>query len=137
MRTLSFLAFCTSGMLTGCTTHYLHRQAEPLTTRQVEIISEPPGARIEVNDNYIGDAPITTTFRCSPDGRFVENTMIRALPTQPGDYYVQSKLFFGGFSSYSAFGNDSINTLNDTIPSRLYFDMRRAPVSRDINLSIP
>jgi hypothetical protein len=75
----------------------------PATTRQVEILSEPPGARIEVNDNYIGDTPITTTFQCSPDGRFLETTSIRALPTQPGDY-VQFKFFFGGYPTYSAFG---------------------------------
>ena len=46
----------------------------PAITRQVEILSEPPGARVEVNDNYIGDAPITTTFHCSSDGRFLETT---------------------------------------------------------------
>jgi hypothetical protein len=53
---------------------------EQLTTRQVEVLSEPPGARIEVNGNYIGDTPITTTLQCSPDGRFLEHTTIRALP---------------------------------------------------------
>ena len=60
-------------------------------------------------------------MRCSPDGRFLENTTIRALPTQPGDY-VQAKLFFGGY-----FGN----TLNDRIPSRICFDMHLGgPASR-------
>jgi hypothetical protein len=28
-------------------------------TKKVEILSDPAGARIEVNDNYVGDAPIT------------------------------------------------------------------------------
>ena len=60
-------------------------------------------------------------LRGSPDGRFLENTTIRALPTQPGDY-VQAKLFFGGY-----FGN----TLNDRIPSRIFFDMHLGgPASR-------
>ena len=109
-------------------------QVAPPTTRQVEILSEPPGARIEVNDNYIGDAPITTPFRCEADGRFIENTTIRALPKQPGDY-VQSKLFFGGYSSYAPFGNYFANNRNDTIPARI-FDMRLGPVNRDINVNV-
>jgi hypothetical protein len=103
-----------------------------MSTRQVEILSEPPGARIEVNDNYIGDTPITTTLQCSPDGRFLETTSIRALPTQPGDY-VQSKFFFGGYPAYSAFGGyPANNNLNDAI----FFDMRLGPVNRDINVNV-
>ena len=102
---------------------------------RLRFLSEPSGARIEVNDNYIGDTPITTTLRCSPDGRFIENTTIRALPTQPGDY-VQSKLFYGGYSSNNSFGSYSDNTLDNTIPSRVFFDMRLGPVGRDINVNI-
>ena len=98
-----------------------------MSTRQVEILSEPPAARIEVNDNYIGDTPITTTLQCSPDGRFLEHTTIRALPTVPGDY-VQSKFFYGGFS-YS-------HQLNNSILSRVFFDMRPGPVSPDINVNV-
>jgi PEGA domain len=83
------------------------------TTRQVEILSEPPGARIEVNHNYIGEAPITTTFQCSLDGRFLETTIIRALPTRPGGY-VQSKLFFVARPLYSPLGGYSADSTHDT-----------------------
>jgi hypothetical protein len=108
----------------------------PATTRQIEILSEPPSARIEVNDNYIGDAPITTTFQCSFDRRFLETTRIRALPTHPGDY-VQSKFFSGGYPTYSAFGGYSAaSNLNDSIPARIFFDMRLGPVSPDINVNV-
>ena len=143
------------GVIGWVNAHYLKRLAPPKTTagshlsasevaaynasmstRQVEILSEPPGARIEVNDNYIGDTPITTTLQCSPDGRFLETTSIRALPTQPGDY-VQSKLFFGGFPQYSAFGGYAANNnLNNAIPARIFFDMRLGPVNRDINVNV-
>jgi len=80
-KALSALALIVLLMLAACSTQYgrsrqriapyravatnttpVAAQAVPATTRQVEIISEPPGARIEVNDNYIGDAPITNTF---------------------------------------------------------------------------
>jgi PEGA domain. len=107
-----------------------------VSTRQVEILSEPPGARIEVNDDYIGDTPITTTFECDIDGRFMEITSIRALPTQPGDY-VQSKLFFGGYLNHARFAaNYSPSTLNNKIPARIFFDMRLGPVSSDINVNV-
>jgi hypothetical protein len=57
---------------------------------------------------------------CGVHPTFLENTTIRALPTQPGDY-VQANLFFGGY-----FGN----TLN-RIPSRIFFDMHLGgPASR-------
>ena len=105
-------------------------------TRQVEIISEPPDARIEINDNYIGDAPIMATFQCEADGRFIENMRIGALPTQPG-HYVQFKLFFGGYLIHARFAaNYTASTLNDNIPSRIFFDMRLGPVSRDINVNV-
>jgi hypothetical protein len=29
------------------------------TTKAVQILSHPPGAKIEINDNYIGEAPMT------------------------------------------------------------------------------
>ena len=121
-KALAAIALVALLMLTACSTQYgrsrqrmvpsravAQRTASavaapvaPATTRQVEIISEPPGARIEINDNYIGDAPIMTTFQCEADGRFIENTRIRALPTQPG-HYVQSKLFFGGYLTHARF----------------------------------
>ena len=103
-----------------------------MSTRQVEILSEPPAARIEVNDNYIGDTPITTTLQCSPDGRSLETTSIRALPTQPGDY-VQSKFFLADIPRTLYPAN---NNLNDAIPARIFFDMRLGPVNRDINVNV-
>ena len=98
------------------------------TTKNIQILSEPPGARIEVNDDYIGDAPCTVQVRCDPAGRFYPNTRIRALPVGYG--YVQSKFFTG----YGEMGNRYLES--DSIPSRIFFDMRLGPVSPDINVNV-
>ena len=53
-------------------------QAQP-AIKPIEIISDPPGARIEVNDDYVGDAPIVVTVS-RDDGHFKNQTVIRAMP---------------------------------------------------------
>ncbi len=70
--------------------------------RKIEILSEPPGARIEVNDDYVGDTPATISVPCTPDGRFTEATVICAMPTRPGDY-MQTKVFSGGYVGYGLY----------------------------------
>ena len=72
-------------MLTACSTQYGREAARapshavaqrtapavaaavaPEMTRQVEIISEPPGARIEINDAAFGKLPIVDGGRVKP-----------------------------------------------------------------------
>lgn len=92
--------------------------------QRVQILSDPPGARIEINGDYIGDAPLTVnipTYR----GRFREITKIRALPRRPGQY-TQSKVFSGGFTMIP----------NDAVPSRIFFDMSLGPASPEINVNV-
>jgi hypothetical protein len=92
------------------------------STKKVEIVSEPAGARIEVNDDYVGDAPITIEI-LDGGGQFTKDTVIRALPTEGGDY-IQHKLFFGKVEGpyYQHAG--------DQIPSRILFDMRSGYAQR-------
>lgn len=78
---------------------------------EVPVVSEPPGARIEVNGNYIGDAPLTIRM-LGINGRVAEDYILRALPVESGSWtqataYVHSKT---GESS--------------PVPSRIAFDMR-------------
>ena len=80
----------------------------------VQIISDPPGARIEVNDDYVGDTPLEIKV-AQHNGNFVNDTTIRAIPIQQGEY-VQSKYFSGTF-------------LPAAIPSRILFDMGLQPVA--------
>jgi hypothetical protein len=59
--------------------------------KTIQIISDPPGARIEVNDDYVADAPISITVP-TDRAKFTKVTIIRATPTLQGKY-VQSKHF--------------------------------------------
>ena len=96
--------------------------------KKVEVISEPAGARIEVNDDYVGDAPITLQIPqdAQDPGYFTKNTVIRAVPTEGGDY-VQTKVFLGNISGVS---------YGDRIPSRLFFDMRLGPATPTVNVNV-
>ena len=101
-------------------------------TKKVEILSEPAGARIEVNDNYVGDAPITVEIpqRAS---YFTQNTVIRALPTEGGDY-VQVKYFSGSIPD--AWYPETVGAKRDQIPSRIFFDMRLGPVTPSVDVNV-
>jgi PEGA domain len=92
---------------------------------KVEILSDPAGARIEVNDNYVGDAPITVEIPQS-GGYFTRNTVIRALPTEGGDY-VQAKYFSGSIPD--VWYPETVGAHRDQIPSRIFFDVRLGPVT--------
>jgi hypothetical protein len=79
------------------------------TSKTIQIISDPPGARIEVNQDYVGDAPLSISVP-EKDGNFTKETIIQATPTQQGQY-VQSKWFSNG----------------EAIPSRLLFSTGLGP----------
>jgi hypothetical protein len=99
---------------------------------KVEIISEPAGARIEVNDNYVGDAPITVEIPQS-GGYFTRNTVIRALPTEGGDY-VQTKHFSGSIPD--VWYPETVGTARDQIPSRILFDMHLGQVTPSVDVNV-
>jgi PEGA domain len=89
--------------------------------KKTQIISEPPGARIEINDNYVGDAPITVELAQRGD-YFDEDTVIRAIPTEGGDY-PQTKRFLTSDPWYHP------GSAGDKIPSRIFFNMHLVPGS--------
>lgn len=97
-------------MLSGCVT--TSTESSKPSTVAVEIISEPPGARIEINNDYIGDAPLTVNIPQNSNGEFTRNTTIAAMPIRSGNY-VQMKRFYVYGSMPS-----------DPIPKRIFFDMR-------------
>jgi len=49
---------------------------------EVEIISDPPGAKIELNDGYIGETPLDYVFNGTIGS--LATTVIRALPVASG-----------------------------------------------------
>jgi hypothetical protein len=81
-----------------------------------------------VNQDYVGDAPITVTVP-QQDNHFKDQTTIRAIPTQAGDY-TQTKFFNGQIPNFRE---------GDPIPSRLFFDMRLGLVAQplDVNINPP
>lgn len=101
------------------------KEAAPVASDVVvRVLSEPAGARIEVNNNYVGDAPLDIRMR-SIDGRVAEKYVVRALPIHDG-HFSQTKLF-----------NRYEKSSSDRVPDRIFFDMRlkpRADVDVDVNV---
>jgi hypothetical protein len=98
-------------MSAGCASH--PHAARPRV--KVQIVSQPVGAKIEINGQYVGDAPLTVDIETSPEGRFWRDTVIRAYPTDTG--YTQVQVFNG--KSHWA--------ISDTVPPRIFFDTRKEP----------
>jgi hypothetical protein len=100
-----------TGVLAGCATESTTPKVAS-TPRQLQIISEPAGARIEINDNYVGDAPLTITHGDNDEFTYAYliPVVIRAIPTQPGDA-VQTKVLTG-----------------TEAPTRIFFNMHLVPI---------
>lgn len=84
---------------------------------EIEIISDPPGAKIEWNNEYLGEAPLEQVL--TGDMGFLTSIMVIANPVYPGQY-VQHKLLTG----------------DKPIPKRIYFNMSLIPTGNDINVNI-
>src|ERR1700730_14587888 len=108
LRSLMALVFL---ICSGCASHT--HAARPRL--KVQIVSQPTGARIEVNGQYIGDAPLFVDIEASNDGRFWRDTIIKAYPKDTG--YTQIK----------AFNGKSNWPISDLVPSRIFFDTRTEP----------
>jgi len=73
-----------TGLIAGCAD-------QPVRTH---IVSEPAGARIEVNGAYMGTAPLDVTLpQKSEHHRLRDMARIVAVPAEPGQYQ-QEKTFF-------------------------------------------
>jgi len=86
-----------------------------------EIISDPPGAKIEINSEYVGDTPLSTHIVRKYDGFLGswEGFWITANPTQAGQY-VQRKFIVSG----------------EPTPKRVYFNMDLGPVSPQVDVNV-
>ena len=74
---------------------------------KTHVISEPPGARIEVNGSYIGPAPVDVTLpQTANRHRLKGRTIILAMPVAPGQM-VQEKILYN----------------HQAIPAQMLFDM--------------
>lgn len=83
---------------------------------RVNVETDPPGAKIEVNGNLVGESPVTITVYGDQDRTFHNfgsyQFIVKAFPISPGQN-VQEKVFHtGGWF-----------TSEDQIPSRIYFNL--------------
>src|ERR1041384_3913306 len=75
---------------------------------ETHVISDPPGARIEVNGSYVGPAPVDVTLpQTANRHRLKGRTIILAMPVEP-DQKLQQKVLQN----------------HQQIPSQVLFDMR-------------
>jgi hypothetical protein len=89
--------------------------SEETVMHTTRVISDPLGARIELNDNYLGVTPLEFQWEVYADSNIlVDDYELRALPISPG-HYVQTKLLWGFIG-------------NDVAPETIFFDMRLGPV---------
>lgn len=92
----------------------------------IQINSKPQGMRIEIDEDYIGETPLTITIDKTRDDWLVNaksygSTMtIVAYPKVSGQSS-QPKIF---------------QTYSNPIPSEIYFDMYLSPVNEPININI-
>jgi hypothetical protein len=97
----------------GCASHTHTHVVRPRL--KVQIVSQPTGAKIEINGQYVGDAPVTVDVEASNDGRFWRDTVIKAYPKDTG------------FTQIRAFNGKSRWAISDMIPPRIFFDTRTEP----------
>ncbi len=93
----------------------------------VQLESSEPGARIEVNNDYVGKTPMTLKIWGDKDGTFhnfgSQEYIIRCFPVNTNQF-VQTKAFrTGGWFSQE-----------DKIPSRLYFDLNQKSSGFSVDL---
>lgn len=79
----------------------------------VEVLSEPEGAKIEVDNEFIGRTPCSISIREGWDGKCAKSYRIRALPSRDG-HWTQTK---------------RLGAL-DSVPKRLFFQMNLVPAER-------
>ncbi len=120
--TVSALAGCASG-----SNPKPERGPDGTIAYKVEVESSTPGARIEVNDDYVGRTPLTLTIFGDDDGTFhnfgSKDYIIRAFPVATNQF-IQTKVFrTGGWFSEE-----------DRIPKRIFFDLDQPAGGLSIDL---
>jgi hypothetical protein len=95
------------------------RLRDERVSKSVEILSDPAGARIEINGDYVGDAPCTVKVICNGHGDLMEKFEVTALPRYPG-HSVQTNWF----------------RYHDKAPARVFFNMSLSRYRPSIDVNI-
>ncbi len=80
--------------------------------RSVKIVSQPAGAKILINGDYVGTTPLLVDFAVDKFGRAVRNIELRAVAPEP--------MITRGFRSFPAAGTDGDAS---RIPQLVDFDL--------------
>ena len=95
----------------------------------IAIDSDPRGARIEVNNAYIGQTPTNYTIAGNADrsfnGSWVQGSLIEFVATPP---YDQTNLYV----VKKAFRPSAFFQQGDHIPEKMFFDLHRKPAGLDL-----
>jgi len=95
------------------------RLREVRVSKSVEILSDPIGARIVINGDYVGEAPCTVEVICNGHGNLMEKFQVTASPRYPG-HSVQTNWF----------------RYYDKAPARIFFDMRLSRITPSLDVNI-
>ena len=113
MKLLPFTFLLAVAFASGCATGPL--------TKTIQIESDPPNMRVEVNNDYIGKTPTQFTVRTNPEGEFLGSwanapqvEFVAYPPANTPGLHIQKK-FFEPNGFFKA---------GERIPGRLFFDMR-------------
>jgi hypothetical protein len=98
--------------------------ATTLPKFQIAIDSSPQGARVEVNNEYIGQTPTTYSIEGNADrsfnGNLIPGSLIQFVCTPPSG---QTNLFV----VKKTFRPSAIFQQGDHIPEKMFFDLRQKP----------
>ena len=116
MKRTTGLLLC-AAVLYGCAASFT--AVSEGTVGATLILSDPPGARIEINDDYIGETPLYVKFSTgTTHGRFIDAMIVRALPIGAGQY-TQTKNLYG-----------------KKAPRKMLFDMGLKPVPNELDVNV-
>lgn len=86
--------------------------------REVKVITNPPGANIELDGNYLGKSPLSITIHSQSD-TFYRDAVIKAFPTHYGDCSQIKRYPYG-----------------QKIPQKIFFEMGLCPVAPSLDVNI-
>ena len=114
----------------GCASMYQDQKPKTITKEfQIEVISEPSGAKIEVNNNYVGTTPCTITIARRFEWQSWENDY--RIDYNSNHEIVANPVFAGGYVQ-----NKRISYWDNEVPKKIYFNMRLAPSDPTYNFNI-
>lgn len=124
MRILPF-ALLLPLLFTGCLYHEV--------PYKIRVETDPPGARIEVDQDFMGESPVTVTVMGGHNGAWSNHQryhIIRAVPARAGQH-VQQKIFYSGWEEAG------YRDTKDMIPKSIFFNMNIAPpAGKDNNVDV-